>query len=180
MENLINYWGCFMFEFSNLHCITVTLIFFVLVVVVFFILLMFYLNFYFNRYEPVYVLNDKNVKVKNALTSRFCKIIIANTITDQCIHNTNNVGLWLLVSNIISGWPRDEVMSLQEIHTLVLKDIYFTDNDVKYDQLVENLSLLDTALNSNLLKSNMTTPPYLYTHIYASWITNVLNTLNNP
>lgn len=148
------------------------------VFITFICLVMSYLRFYFNRYEPVYILDEFNVKRKNPIASRFCKIIISNTITNQCLSDTNNVGLWLEVSNTINSWPRDYILDVKELHSSVMEELRATLDDKKYEQVAENLIKLELALNSNLLKSKIRTPPYLCTNIYVLWISRVLDTLN--
>lgn len=168
-----------MFEITELHWVVIVAIIIVIVFIIFVGSFIWYLNFYFNRYEPVYIEGIDGIKHKNALASRFCKIVISNTITKQCLYNSDNVGLWLITSNVITAWPKDVVKSLNELHRLILEEVESQLSVEKHEQLTKNLKILELALDSNLLKSSIRTPPYLYTHIYALWITRALNALNN-
>lgn len=167
-----------MFEFANVPVSVTILGGMTVVFISFTCLLMAYLRFYFNRYEPVYIMLENGSKVKNPIASRFCKIIISNTITNQCLNDSDNVGLWLLVCNVINAWPRDDILNIADLHKEVLHDLSMQLDETKYEKMAANLINLELALNSNLLKSKIRTPPYVYTNIYALWISRVLSTLN--
>lgn len=137
------------------------------------------LRYYFNRYEPVYTLTETGSFEKNHIASRFCKIIISNTITDQCLMNVENIGLWMVASNIVNNWERDSIMSIKQMHREVIFALEKELDEQQLENIKTNLIKLELALNSNLLKSKIPTPPYMRTSTYASWVTQVLSTLNN-
>lgn len=139
---------------------------------------MVYLRYYFNRYEPVYTMNDYGHCEKNHIASRFCKIILSNTITDQCLNDIDNVGLWMLTSNVILEWENDVLLSVAELHTVLLAALKDQLDEVQYEKLHGNFIKLELMINSNLMKSKITTPPYLRSSTYALWVTRVLSTLN--
>lgn len=137
-----------------------------------------YLRYYYNKYEPVYTKTSSGEFEKNHIASRFCKIIMSNTITDQCLTDIENIGLWMLASNIISEWPHNSLMSVDELQSK-LSDILVYQLDVEqYEKMKVNLIKLELAMNSNLLKSKIPTPPYLRASTYAVWVTRVLSTMN--
>lgn len=139
---------------------------------------MVYLRYYFNRYEPVYTMNDYGHCEKNHIASRFCKIILSNTITDQCLNDIDNVGLWMLTSNVILEWENDVLLSVVELHTVLLAALKDRLDVVQYEKLHGNFIKLELMINSNLMKSKIATPPYLRSSTYALWVTRVLSTLN--
>lgn len=139
---------------------------------------MVYLRYYFNRYEPVYTMTEGGVCEKNHIASRFCKIILSNTITDQCLSDIENVGLWMLASNTILEWEDDSIMCVGDLHAKLLAVLREKLENVQYEKLVANCTRLELAVDSNLMKSKIATPPYLRGSTYAVWVTRVLSTLN--
>lgn len=139
---------------------------------------MVYLRYYFNRYEPVYTMSEAGHCEKNHIASRFCKIILSNTITDQCLSDVENVGLWMLTSNLIMEWENDALLSVSELHTTLLLLLKEQLDTVQYEKLHSNFVKLELTINSNLMKSKIATPPYLRSSTYALWVTRVLSTLN--
>ena len=144
----------------------------------FIIFTMSYLRYYFNRYEPVYTLSDNGQCEKNHIASRFCKIILSNTVTDQCLTDVENIGLWMMVSNIIIEWDDNDILSINELHSNTLLELKCQLDENQYEKIATNFIKLELAIDSNLMKSKIATPPYLRGSTYAVWITRVLSTLN--
>lgn len=149
-----------------------------LIFIVFVCFTMLYLRYYFNKYEPVFTISATGGFEKNHIASRFCKIIMSNTITDQCLTDVDNIGLWMLASNVIAEWPGDTILNIKEIHDHVSEILVTQLDEIKYEKLLGNLIKLELALNSNLMKSKIRTPPYIQTSTYAVWVTRVLSTIN--
>lgn len=166
---------------SNLEPIYVTILslgFMVLLFVVFVIIAMGYLRYYFNRFEPIYTLDDSNQLVKNPIASRFCKIVISNTISNQCLYDIENIGLWMLASNVVTEWTDDKIMSINQLHNAVYDALASELDQAQYAKLMNNLTQLEDALNCNLSDSQINTPPYMHASTYALWATSVLSMLN--
>lgn len=167
-----------MFVFNSMPVAILIIIAMVVVFVSFVCITMSYLRFYFNRYEPVYIKTNEGMLEKNPIASRFCKIIISNTITNQCLTDSDNVGLWLLISNTITSLPSNSIVNITELHKEILLELSNQLDEIKYERMSANLIKLELAIDSNLLKSKINTPPYLCTEVYALWISRVLGTLN--
>lgn len=123
---------------------------------------------YFNKHEPVYVL-DEAVLVKNHVASRFCKIVITNAIKDQCLSNIENIGLWTLILRAKHATP-NRIDSIQNLHYCMLKVIRNEVTEEQYHLTMEYLEDINRNLIQHLTKSEISTPPYFTMNTYLLWV----------
>lgn len=146
--------------------------------VIFAMIVISYTWYCFNRYEPVYIKTKTGDKKKNLIASQFCKLVLYAEINDQCLTNVESIGLWMLVSNIVSEWPDETILSIAEIHKKTaaeLKDQLSQDN---YEKISANMIRLELAVDSNFMSSGIQTPPFLRVSTYALWVSRTLSALN--
>lgn len=128
-----------------------------------------WIRLYFNKYEPVYVETENYMFVKNHIASRFCKIIVSNTITDNCLADVSYIGLWTIV---VKNAPSDdhEIKSVSKLHESMLESVEHTLTTNEYTKLKNCLDEIELNLVNNLDDSNILTPPYLSLSTYILWV----------
>lgn len=127
-----------------------------------------WVRMYFNKHEPVYVLEDARL-VKNHIASRFCKIVITNVIKDQCMRNVENIGLWMLIHKARHPTP-NRIDSIQNLHYCMLNIIRAEVTEEQYYSAMEYLEDINHNLIQHLTKSEISTPPYLTMNTYLLWV----------
>lgn len=135
-----------------------------------------WVRMYFNKHEPVYVLDNAHL-VKNHIASRFCKIVITNGIKHQCMRNVENIELWILIYKA-NHVTLNKIDSIQNLHYTMLNLIKTEVTEDQYYTAMGYLEDINRNLIQHLTKSKIPTPPYFTMNTYLLWIGDVLNTFS--